>query len=165
MQRRRGSGSAEGRRTTRPKVQKTPTTTDLQQQVDALTRELKEEQRKATADLLNVISHSGFDLQTVLDSLVESATRLCGADYAWLFQRNDKVFRWLASFGHATDVLGRIKRHFETHVVAVDRGSVVGRAALEARVVHVPDVLSDPEYTMARLKGSAAIDQHLAYPC
>src|SRR5262245_9087612 len=106
MQRRRESKPpGKGRRTTRPKIRKTPITVDLQQQVDALTRELKEEreQRKATSDLLNVISHSGLDLQTVLDTLVESATRLCGADYAWLFRRDGDVFRWLASFGHATE--------------------------------------------------------------
>src|SRR6516225_144562 len=76
MQRRRGSGHpAKRRRTTGRKARKTPTMAHVQQQVDALTRELKEEreQRKATSDLLNVISHSGVDLHTVLDALVESA--------------------------------------------------------------------------------------------
>ena len=117
--------------------------------VARLTRELHEarEQQTATADVLKVISRSAFELQTVLDTLVESATRLCGADHGWLFQREDEVFRWVASYGHATDAYARIKKHFETHVVSVDRGSVTGRAALEARVVHVPDVLADPEYT------------------
>jgi two-component system, NtrC family, sensor kinase len=155
MQRRRESKPpGKGRRTTRPKIRKTPTTLDLQQQVDALTRELKEEreQRRATSDLLNVISHSGFDLQTVLDTLVESATQLCGADYAWLFQRDGEVFRWLANFGHATEQHARIKKYYETHVVLVDRGSAVGRATLEARVIHISDVLADPEYTYGEVQ-------------
>ena len=86
-------------------------------------------------------------MQTVLDTLVESATRLSNADHTWLLQREGEVFRWVASFGHATDVDARLKKHFETRVVSIDRGSLTGRAALEARVVHVPDVLADPEYT------------------
>src|SRR5207245_3853791 len=49
--------------------------------------------------------------------------------------------------GHATDVHARIKDYFKTRQVPMDRGSITGRAALEARVVHVPDVLADPEYT------------------
>jgi GAF domain-containing protein len=149
MQRRRGSGqSSKGQSTIGPGARKLSASTSLQQKIDSLTDELNEEreQRKAAADLLNVISRSGFDLQTVLDTLVESATRLCEADHAWLFQRNGDVFRWLASFGHATEVHSRIRKHFDNHVISVDRGSVVGRAALEARVINISDVLADPDY-------------------
>jgi two-component system NtrC family sensor kinase len=122
------------------------------------------EQQTATANVLKVISRSTFDLQIVLDTLVESATLLCGADYAWLFQRDGEDFRFSASYGNAAEIVAQIRGFFKDLPVPIDRGSVTGRAAKEARAIHVPDVLADSEYTYGEIQKIAGYRAALGVP-
>jgi GAF domain-containing protein/CheY-like chemotaxis protein len=126
-------------------IENTRLLNELRDRTDNLTESLQ--QQTATADVLKVISRSTFDLQTVLDTLVESATRLCDADHAWLFQRDSEHLRWAAGYGNAPEIHARVREFFQSRPAPMDRGSLTGRAALLARVVHVPDVLADPDYT------------------
>src|SRR5262249_53950206 len=109
-----------------------------------LLNELREslEQQTATADVLKVISRSTFELQPVLDTLVESATRLCDGENTLIFLRDGNTYRVAASFGFPPE----FEEYIKQHPVHPDRATVSGRAMLESRVVHVRDVLADPEF-------------------
>ena len=106
------------------------------------------EQQTATADVLKIISRSTFDLQTVLQTLVESAARFCDADKASIIREKDGVFYAAEAYGYSREFLDYMKNI----PIKAERGSASGRALVEGRVVHITDVAADPEYTLVEAR-------------
>jgi GAF domain-containing protein/DNA-binding response OmpR family regulator/anti-sigma regulatory factor (Ser/Thr protein kinase) len=116
-------------------------------ELEARNRELRValEQQTATSDVLKLISRSAFDLQPVLDTLIDSAVRLCNADRGLIYREQGEVYNVVASYGHSPEWLSVVERYPITR----DRGSATGRAVLERRTIHIPDIQADPDYHWA----------------
>ena len=115
----------------------------LEERVEQRTQELTEllQQQTATAEIFKVISRSTFDLQEVLDQLVKSAARLCAADSANIWRPVGETYQIATAFGHPPEQRERLDRLS----VLPGRGTCVGRALQEQKVVQIIDIQGDLE--------------------
>jgi GAF domain-containing protein len=132
-------------------------------EVQARTRELSEslQQQTATADVLRVISRSAFDLKVVLRTLVESAAQLCEAQQAIVTQSDDNgLYQLAASFGNPEE----FEEYMKQNPLAPSRATTTGRVALEGKIVHIPDVLADPDYVFPKGQQLGGYRSNLGVP-
>jgi signal transduction histidine kinase len=117
---------------------------DLEKKVESRTAELSEtlQQQTATADVLKVMSRSAFDLQPVFNTIIQTACRLCEAEFAMIFElRGDRY-----EIAAANNAAEAFVKHAAEHRLPLGRGSLVGRTAQERKPIHIPDCLADPDY-------------------
>ena len=139
-------------------IENTRLLNELRQRTDDLTESLQ--QQTATADVLKVISRSTFDLQTVLDTLTESAVRLCQADKGAIFLRDGEVYRIAAIAGFSPQA----RQYAVDHPITSGPGTIVGRVALSGKAQQIPDVLADTEYEGAGFQKAFGFRTNLGVP-
>jgi GAF domain-containing protein/anti-sigma regulatory factor (Ser/Thr protein kinase) len=134
----------------------------LFEEVQARTRELTEslEYQTATSEVLSVISRSPSELQPVLDSIAETASRLCQADFAYIYMLEDRRYRLAAINSSKADYV----KWLMDHPISPSRGTLVGRVSLEKQTVHIPDNASDPEYTWSESRERGGFRTMLGVP-
>ncbi len=149
----------------RPKAARSPHSSALaakEAEIALLTRELDEALQRQTAmsEVLKVISSSTFDLQTILNQLVETAMHLCEADSANIWRPDGNVLKLAASCGHSSD----FKEFAAKNPIPPGRGTVSGRVVLERKTIHIPDVLADAEFTGVGYQSRGNYRCHLGIP-
>ena len=121
------------------------TSAETFRELNGLTRDLSEslQQQTATADVLKVISRSVFDLQTVLDTLVESAYKLCGADLGLLYLRDNETFECKAIAGPGVE---EASRYFKGRPIRAGRATSAERVIMTGEAQSITDFFADPEF-------------------
>jgi signal transduction histidine kinase/DNA-binding response OmpR family regulator len=143
-------------------AERDPADIDLQRQVESLMHELHQarQHQAATAGVLKIISGSTFDLQVVLDALVESAALLCDADMAAIVRPDGSSYRHAAIYGLDPAVRNMMK----AVSVPLGRGTVTGRAVADRKTIHITDVEADPEYALPEIQDRAHFRSLLGVP-
>ena len=114
-------------------------------ELEARTKELNEslDHQMAVSEVLGAISRSRFELQPLLDNVIETAARLCGAYHAMIYRLEGDVYRFAAGYGPYKPEYLEIEKQER---ISPGRGTLVGRTALARSVIHIKDALDDPEY-------------------
>jgi signal transduction histidine kinase/CheY-like chemotaxis protein len=117
---------------------------EMPAEIDGLADELAEvrEQLAATSEVLSAIGRSASDVEGVLETVIESARKLCGADAGQVFLVDRDRYR----FAHGSGMTAEYQEIVANTPVLLDRGTLVGRVALDGQTTKITDVLADPDY-------------------